>query len=85
MGTMVAHEACEVGQTAPIKVAGRTIGNPLAAVIAYLEEHPGTVRHYDFIAGTSDEVTTKLVRVRLYWSEPIGQAVRAYPSWMRAW
>jgi len=56
MGTMDEHEACEVGQTAPTNVAGRTIGNPLAAVIAYLKEHPGTVTHYDLIAGTSDEV-----------------------------
>jgi hypothetical protein len=28
------HEACEAGQTVPIKVARRTIGDPLAAVIA---------------------------------------------------
>jgi hypothetical protein len=32
-------------------VAGRTIGNPLLAVIAYLKEHPGTVTYYDFVAG----------------------------------
>ena len=30
MGTMDEHEACEAGQTVPIKVAGRTIGDPLA-------------------------------------------------------
>ena len=40
------HGACEIGQTAPMNVAGRTIGSPLAAVIAYLKEHPGTVSLY---------------------------------------
>ncbi len=40
---MEEQDGCEVGQTAPITVAGRTIGNPLAAVIAYLKEHPGTL------------------------------------------
>jgi hypothetical protein len=30
MGTMDEHEACEAGQTVPIKVPGRTIGDPLA-------------------------------------------------------
>jgi hypothetical protein len=47
MGTMDEHEACEVGRTTPISVARRMIGNPLVAVISYLSEHPGTVRHYD--------------------------------------
>jgi hypothetical protein len=49
-------------------VAGRTIGNPLVAVTGYLKEHPGTVRHYDFIAGTSGEVTAELVKAtRMPW------------------
>ena len=62
------HDACEVGQTAPIEVAGRTIGNPLPAVIAYLKEHPGTVTHYDFVAGTSGEVTAGLIKAtRMPW------------------
>ena len=34
MGTMDEHEACEAGQTVPIKVAGRTSGDPLAAAVA---------------------------------------------------
>jgi hypothetical protein len=68
MGTMDEHEACEVGRTAPIRVAGRTIGNPLVAVIAYLREHPGTVRYYDFIAGTTDKVTAELIKAtRMPW------------------
>ena len=32
MGTVDEHEACEVGRTTPISVAGRMIGNPLVAV-----------------------------------------------------
>lgn len=36
MGTLDEHEACEVGRTTPISVAGRMIGNPLVAVISYL-------------------------------------------------
>lgn len=50
------------GHTPPITVAGRTIDNPLVAVARYLVEHPGTVVHYDFAAGTSEEVTSQLVR-----------------------
>lgn len=62
------HEACEAGQTIPMTVAGRTIGDPLAAVTSYLREHRGTVRHYDFIAGTSDEVTAELIKAtRMPW------------------
>ena len=62
------QDSCEAGQTAPITVAGRTIGNPLVAVTGYLKEHPGTVTHYDFIAGTSGEVTADLVKAtRMPW------------------
>ena len=62
------QDGCEVGQTAPITVAGRTTGNPLAAVTGYLKKHPGTVTHYDFIAGTSDEVTADLIKAtRMPW------------------
>lgn len=65
---MEEQDGGEVGQTAPITVAGRTIGNPLAAVIAYLKEHPGTVRHYDLIAGTSSNVTARLIKAtRMPW------------------
>lgn len=68
MGTVDEHEACEVGRTTPISVAGRMIGNPLVAVISYLRERPGTVRHYDFIAGTSDKVTAELIKAtRMPW------------------
>jgi Family of unknown function (DUF6308) len=45
VGTMDEQDSCEPGQTAPITVAGRTIGNPLVAVTGYLKEHPGTVTH----------------------------------------
>ena len=49
-------------------MAGRTIGNPLAAVIPYLKEHSGTVRHDDFVAGTGGEVTAGLIKAtRMPW------------------
>jgi hypothetical protein len=65
---MDGHDACEVGQTAPIGVGGRTIGNPFLAVIAYLKQHAGTVRHYDFVAGTSGEIMAGLVKAtRMPW------------------
>ena len=68
MGTLDEQDGCEIGQTAPITVAGRTIGNPLAAVTDYLKEYHGTVTHYDFIAGTSGEVTAELVKAtRMPW------------------
>ena len=68
MSTMDEREACEVARTAPVSVAGRTIGNPLVAVVAYLRDHPGTVKHYDFIAGTSDEVMAELIKAtRMPW------------------
>jgi hypothetical protein len=53
---------CEIGQTAPITVAGRTVGNPLDAITEYLKKHAGTIRYYDFIAGTSNEITDKLIK-----------------------
>lgn len=62
------QDGCEVGQTAPITVAGQTIGNPLAAVAGYLKNHHGTVTHYDLIAGTSGEVTAELIKAtRMPW------------------
>ncbi len=62
------RDGCGGGQTAPITVAGRTIGNPFAAVTGYLKEHPGTVTHYDFIAGTSEELTADLIKAtRMPW------------------
>lgn len=68
MGTLDEQDGCEIGQTAPITAAGRTIGNPLAAVTDYLKEYHGTITHYDFIAGTSGEVTAELVKAtRMPW------------------
>lgn len=42
MSAMGEQDVCEVGQTAPITVAGRTAGNPLGAITEYLKKHPGT-------------------------------------------
>ncbi len=41
MGTLDEQDGCEIGQTAPIMVGGRTIGNPLTAVTDYLKEYHG--------------------------------------------
>jgi hypothetical protein len=57
MNTMDEQDTCEVGQTAPITVAGRTVGNPLSAITEYLKKHSGTIRNYDFIAGTNPMAT----------------------------
>jgi hypothetical protein len=68
MSAMDEQDACEVGQTTPITVAGRTVGNPLGAITEYLKKHSGTIRHYDFIAGTNNEVTAELIRAtRMPW------------------
>lgn len=77
------QDSCEVGRTAPITVAGRTIGNPFITVTGYLKEHPGTVRHYDFIAGTSGEVTAELVKARLL-QDPTCTAGAPLPTRRRA-
>lgn len=52
----------ELGRSAPIGLAGETIGNPFAAVVRYLVEHQGTVTNYDLIPGESDEVTSQMIR-----------------------
>lgn len=52
----------DLGSSPAITVAGRRVENPLAAVAAYLIDHPGTVLNYDFLAGTSPVVTPDLVR-----------------------
>lgn len=46
----------------PIAVAGRVVGNPAYAVAQYLEQHGGTVTHYDFRAATFGQVTPDLIR-----------------------
>ena len=45
-----------------ITVAGHVVRNPAYAIADYLEQHGGTVTHYDFRAGTFDQVNPDLIR-----------------------
>ena len=45
-----------------ITVGGRVVRDPADAVATYLEKYGGTVTHYDFRAGTFDQIDPDLVR-----------------------
>jgi hypothetical protein len=45
-----------------ITVAGHVVRNPAYAIADYLEQHGGTVTHYDFRAGTFDQIDPDLIR-----------------------
>jgi hypothetical protein len=49
-------------QTVPIEVAGRLITDPLEIFAAYCRRSHGTVRHYDWLAGTAHVLTPELVK-----------------------
>jgi hypothetical protein len=49
-------------QAPAIAVAGRVVSNPAHAVVQYLQQHGGTVTHYDFKAATSQQINAELVR-----------------------
>lgn len=49
-------------QAPAIAVAGHVVRNPAHAIVAYLEQHSGTVTHYDFQAATFSEISVDLVR-----------------------
>lgn len=49
-------------QSPPIAVAGHVVRNPAHAIVAYLEQHGGTVTHYDFRAATFDHISADLIR-----------------------
>jgi Family of unknown function (DUF6308) len=51
-----------VASSPPAAVAGHIVGNPAYAVVQYLEQHGGTITHYDFRAGTFDQVSPDLIR-----------------------
>ena len=48
--------------TPAITVGGRVVRDPADAVANYLEKYGGTVTHYDFRAGTFDQIDPDLVR-----------------------
>lgn len=45
-----------------ITVAGVTVTNPIAGVLAYLADHGGTVANYDLLAGSTTNVTEDVIR-----------------------
>ena len=45
-----------------IAVAGHVVRNPAHAIVEYLEQHGGTVTHYDFQAATFSQINLDLVR-----------------------
>jgi hypothetical protein len=45
-----------------ITVAGHVVRNPADAIADYLEQHGGTVTHYDFRAGTFAQIDPDLIR-----------------------
>lgn len=49
-------------QSPAIAVAGHVVRNPAHAIVAYLEQHGGTVTHYDFRAATFEQITADLIR-----------------------
>ena len=49
-------------QSPAIAVAGRVVRNPAHAVAEYLDQHGGTVTHYDFRAATFGQVNLDLIR-----------------------
>jgi Family of unknown function (DUF6308) len=49
-------------QCPAITVAGRVVRDPVHAVVMYLEEHGGTVTHYDFPAGSFYQIDHRLIK-----------------------
>jgi hypothetical protein len=45
-----------------IVVAGHVVGNPAHAIVQYLDQHGGTVTHYDFRAATFGQINPDLIR-----------------------
>ena len=51
-----------VVQSPAIAVAGHVVPNPAQAIVQYLEQHGGTVTHYDFRAATFGQINLDLIR-----------------------
>jgi hypothetical protein len=45
-----------------IAVADHVVHNPAHAIVQYLDQHGGTVTHYDFRAATFDQISLDLIR-----------------------
>lgn len=51
-----------IGEVPPIEIAGRIIEDPLTPFIAYCRRNGGTIRNYDWLAGSSPVLTPQLIR-----------------------
>src|SRR5208282_6232865 len=51
-----------VVQFPAIVVADHVVRNPAHAIVQYLDQHGGTVTHYDFRAATFDQINLDLIR-----------------------
>ena len=49
-------------QSPAIAVAGHVVRDPAHAIVQYLEQHGGTVTHYDFRAATFSRINLDLIR-----------------------
>ena len=49
-------------RSSAIVVAGHVVGNPAHAIVQYLDQHGGTVTHYDFRAATFGQINPDLIR-----------------------
>jgi hypothetical protein len=50
------------GDIPPIEVGGQIITHPLTVMSDYCREHAATLRQYDWLAGTTDSLTTALIK-----------------------
>jgi hypothetical protein len=51
-----------IREVPPIEVAGRIIEDPLTSFIAYCQRNGGTIRNYDWLAGSSSVLTPRLIK-----------------------
>jgi hypothetical protein len=49
-------------QCPAITVAGRVVRDPAHAIAVYLEQHGGTVTHYDFLAATFGQIDHQVIK-----------------------
>lgn len=50
-----------MSQVPPIEIAGRTVRDPLTVVAGYCHDHEKTLRHYDWVAGTTNSLTREQI------------------------
>ncbi|MEV0719190.1 DUF6308 family protein [Asanoa sp. NPDC050611] len=66
------------GNVPPIQVAGWKVDDPLSVVSDYCRAHAGTLRRYDFLAGSADALTPELVTATTAIHSRIGRPQAAW-------